>query len=154
MDKRYAMLIEALDGTVKDLRRLTKPVGEPDALRRPAPDAWCVKDVLAHLSDIEPQMRARYVRILEQDNPHEPFINPNPAAHNLAAPCAELIDAFDAERKQTTALLATLTQPQWLRICTHDTFGVTRLRKQVEVLIGHDNEHLAQLVEIREFLTS
>ena len=41
---------------------------------------------------------------------------------------------------------------EWLRTCEHDLFGITRLRKQAEILIGHDNEHLAQIVEIREKL--
>ncbi len=152
MDKRYVMLIDALRGTVADLRRLTKPVSESDALLRPSMHEWCVKDVLAHLGDVEPQMRARYERIVTLDNPHEPFINPNPAAHNLKLTAAALIDAFDAERKRTIAMLETLSQAQWLRVCTHATFGVTRLRQQVEILIGHDNEHLAQLVSLREFL--
>jgi hypothetical protein len=152
MDKRYAMLIEALNGTAKDLRRLVKPLDDSAALARPAPAEWCAKDVLAHLHDIEPQFRARLVRIVEQDNPHEPFINPNPAAHDLVLPMEGLIARFAAEREITTAFLGGLTQAQWLRTFTHDTFGVTRLRKQVEILIGHDNEHLAQLVGIREWL--
>jgi hypothetical protein len=152
MDKRYAMLIEALAGTVKDLRRLVKPLDDAAALKRESTSTWCVKDVIAHLTDIEPQMRARFMRIVEQDNPHEPFINPDPATHDLDASVAELIARFDEARRVTTDYLNTLTQAQWLRTCTHETFGVTRLRKQVEIMIGHDNEHLAQLVDIREWL--
>ncbi len=154
MDARYVMLIEALDGTVKDLRRLLKPVDAEQSLQRPGMESWCVRDVVAHLVDIEPQFRARLQRIVETDTPHEADINPNPAAHDLSKPIDDLIAAFEAQRRQTTMFLGTLTQAQWLRTCTHATFGVTRLRKQVEILIGHDNEHLAQLVEIREWLAT
>ena len=152
MDKRYLMLIDALGSTERDLARLLRPLSETQARVNPQPDVWCVKDVVAHLGDIEPQFRARLRRIVNEDNPREAFINPNPAAHDLSLPVAGLIGQFTHERARTVAYLQTLTQPQWLRTCTHATFGVTRLRKQVEILIGHDNEHLAQIVEIREAL--
>jgi hypothetical protein len=152
MDKRYGMLIEALDGTVKDLRRLVKPLDDAAALKHKSASDWCVKDVIAHLTDIEPKMRARFARIVEQDNPHEPYINPDPTTHNLSATVADLIAQFETERANTTRFLGGLTQAQWLRTCTHEMFGETRLRKQVEIMIGHDNEHLAQIVDIREWL--
>jgi uncharacterized damage-inducible protein DinB len=154
MDKRYLLLIEALDGTTKDLTRLVKPLTEITARLHPA-NEWSVSTIIAHLIYIEPLFLARFKRIVEQDNPHEPFIGPDEAEHLAAAEkftLAELIDAFKAKRTLTTSFLANLTQPQWLRTCTHDEFGITRLRKQVEILIGHDNEHLAQMVSVREWL--
>jgi|GEM_PF-16309 len=152
LHQKYQMLIEALDGTTGDLERLTKRVDDASALCQPAPDEWCVKDVIAHLADIEGRFRARFVRMIEQDNPREPFIYPDPASHDLTKSVAELIEAFRATRTVTTDYLRGLSHQQWLRTCTHETFGVTKLRQQVEILVGHDNEHLAQLVCIREFL--
>jgi DinB superfamily len=152
MDPRYLMLIDALSGTVKDMLRLLRPVDEASAVLRPAPTDWCVKDVLAHLGYIEPLFRARLLRIVEQDNPHEHALAPDPSTHDLSRTVGQLIEKFGDERARTVVFLQGLTQAQWLRICTHETMGETKLRKQVEVLIGHDNEHLAQLVSIREFL--
>jgi hypothetical protein len=152
MNDKHRMLIEALAGTPRDLARLTRRVDEPSALVRPAPDAWCIKEAIAHLLDIEPQFRARFERMLAQDNPREPALGPDPAAHDLARPLPDLIAAFAAERERTTDLLAGLTHQKWLRTCVHETYGPTKLRKQVEILIGHDNEHLAQIVGIRAFL--
>jgi uncharacterized damage-inducible protein DinB len=152
MNDKHRMLIEALAGTPRDLTRLTRRVTEIQALVRPAPDAWCIKDVIAHLLDIEPHFRARFERMLAEDNPREPALVPDPAAHDLARPAPDLIAGFAAERARTTALLAALTHQQWLRTCQHEAFGPTRLRKQVEILIGHDNEHLAQIVNLREYL--
>lgn len=152
MDKRYLMLIEALSSTPRDLRRLLKRVDDEAALVRPAPSEWCIKDVVAHLGDIEGRFRSRLQRMVEIDNPHEGLMQPNEAAHDLSLPGETLVAQFEGQRQATSTLLGTLTQPQWLRVCTHETFGVTRLRKQVEILIGHDNEHLAQIVSLREFL--
>jgi hypothetical protein len=152
LNEKYQMLIEALDGTPRDLARLTKRVDDAQALHRPAPDAWCVKDVIAHLADIEVKFRARFARMVEQDNPREPFLHPDPSSHDLSKSMPDLIDQFAAERAKTTDYLRNLSHQQWLCTCEHETFGVTKLRKQVEILIGHDNEHLAQIVELREFL--
>lgn len=149
---KYQMLLEALDGTPRDLVRLTRRVDDAAALIRPAPDQWCIKDVIAHLAEVEVKYRARFVRIVEQDNPREPLIQPNPAAHDLTKDVKDLIDVFAAERATTVNYLRGLTHPQWLRTCIHETLGVTKLRRQVEILIGHDNEHLAQIVSIREFI--
>ena len=146
------MLIEALSGTPKDLRRLIKPLDDAGALATPAANAWCIKEVIAHLGYIEPRFRARFERIVAEDNPNVPWMGPDETAHDLAQPASALIDAFASEREKTASYLGALTQAQWLRVCTHETFGVTRLRKQVEILIGHDNEHLAQIVGVREWL--
>jgi uncharacterized damage-inducible protein DinB len=152
MDKRYLLLLDALQGTHRDLRRLVRPLREDDALQRPAQGEWHIKDIIAHLGNIEPRFRARLQRIVSEDNPQVASMGPDESAHHVQQPVAALIDAFAAERDSTVAWLGTLTQAQWLRVCTHESFGVTRLRKHVEILIGHDNEHLAQIVTVREFL--
>ena len=155
MDKRYLMLIEALDGAPRDLARLVKPLAATDAHWRPAPDEWSIAIVVAHLTYIEGLLLARFHRIVGTEHPKERALEPNHAEHVSQADghtLAELLDLFRAKRAETTAYLNTLTQPQWLRTCDHQMFGVTRLRKQVEILIGHDNEHLAQIVDIRNKL--
>jgi hypothetical protein len=152
MNEKHRLFIEALAGTPRDVVRLTKRLSDAQALARAAPDEWCVKDVVAHLLDIEPRFRARLIRMLEQDQPREPTLGPDPGAHDLDRPLFELIAEFAAERDRTTHLLAGLTHQQWLRTCVHQIEGVSKLRQQVAVLVGHDNAHLAQIVGLREFL--
>jgi hypothetical protein len=53
MNEKHRLLIEALAGTPRDLVRLTRRLSDAQVLARPAPDGWCVKDVVAHLLDIE-----------------------------------------------------------------------------------------------------
>lgn len=156
MDKRYLMLIEALEGTSRDLARLVKPLSADDTHWRPV-SGWSVAMLVAHLTYIDRLMLARFHRIVETEHPSEQALEPDETAHVAQAAAysiAELIEEFRAARVDTCAYLKTLTQPQWLRTCNHSTQGVTRLRKQVENLIGHDNEHLAQIVEIREQLAA
>ena len=131
---------------------MLRPVSGPDALWRPAPAEWCLADVVAHLGYIEPRYLARLRRVVEQDNPFEPYLHPDASAHDLSRPLAELLDDFVRVRAATVAFLAGLAQRDWGRPLVHATIGPTRLRDQVQELVTHDNAHLEQIVALRERL--
>lgn len=148
---RRSVLIESLQATPRDLARMLRPVSGADALWRPAPGDWCIADVVAHLGAIELRYLARLRRVVEQDNPHEPYLHPD-AAHDLSRPLAELLAAFTQARAETVAFLQGLEQRDWGRPLVHETAGPTRLRDQVQALVAHDNDHLEQIVTLRERL--
>ena len=149
---RRSVLMEALAATPRDLARLLRPVDAAAALARPAPDDWCVADVVAHLGYIEPLYLARLRRIAEQDNPYELAMHPNTSAHDLTRPLSKLFDEFAARREETLAFLAALDQRDWGRPLVHETVGPTKLRDQVQGLVTHDNNHLEQIITLREQL--
>src|SRR5262245_16782273 len=149
---RRSVLMEALAATPRDLARLLRPVDGAAALVRPAPDEWCVADVVAHLGHIEPLYLARLRRVAEQDNPNEPYLHPDASAHDLTRPLSELFDEFAARREETLAFLAALNQRDWGRPLVHQTSGPSKLRDQVQGLVTHDNNHLEQIVTLREQL--
>ena len=149
---RRSVLIEALSATPRDLGRMLRPVGEAAALARPTPEAWCAADVVAHLAFIEPLYLARLRRIVEQDNPFEPYMHPDASAHDLSRPLAELYAEFAQRRAETIEFLQALAQSDWGRPLVHETVGPTRLREQVQGLVDHDSDHLNQLIALREWL--
>jgi hypothetical protein len=149
---RRSVLMEALAATPRDLARLLRPVDAATALARPTPDDWCVADVVAHLGYIEPLYLARLRRIAEQDNPYEPSMHPDASAHDLTRPLSELLDEFVARRAEMLAFLAGLNQHDWGRPLVHAAVGPTKLRDQVQALVTHDNDHLEQIVTLRERL--
>jgi hypothetical protein len=146
------VLIESLQATPQDLARMLRPVSGDDALWRPAPDAWCIADVVAHFGYVEAPDLARLRRVVEQVNPFEPYLHPDASAHDLTRPLHELLDAFVRLRGETVAFLAGLEQRDWGRKLVHETIGPTRLRDQVQELVSHDNVHLEQIVALREKL--
>ena len=153
MDPRYSVLIDALEGTVRDLLRLLRKVDEQQADIRPSPEQWCIKDVVAHLTYCEAKFQGRFERILAVQNPLEPEFGPDPLSmHDLSIHLNQHIEAFALVRARTSSMLRPLSQAEWLRTCQHASLGQIKLRKMVEIMIGHDNEHLAQIVSIREFL--
>jgi uncharacterized damage-inducible protein DinB len=144
--------MEALAATPRDLARMLRPVDGVAALARPTPDDWCVADVVAHLGYIEPLYLARLRRIVEQDNPYEAYMHPDASAHDLTRSLSALLEEFAARRAETLAFLSGLGQRDWGRPLVHATIGPTRLRDQVQALVTHDNDHLEQIVMLREQL--
>lgn len=153
MTKR-AILLPALAATPGDLARLLRPVAEPAARQRPAPAAWSIADVVAHLAMVETQMRATLARVVAEENPPISAIHPDEQAHDLTRPLTDLLAAFAAERAATLAFLNALDPRAWGRPANHTTLGPVRLRDLVQLLVTHDNAHLTQLLDIREALDS
>lgn len=149
---RRAMLIQALAATPRDLARSLRHVAPEQAARRPAPDAWSVADVTAHLAEMEARFLGRLRQIIAEPNPHVAPLHPDEARHEPARPLDELLRAFTESRAATLAFLEGLEQRQWGRPLVHPSLGPTRFREQVQALVGHDSDHLAQIASIREQL--
>jgi uncharacterized damage-inducible protein DinB len=149
---RRAVLMEALAATPRDLERITRMVAVAQGAQRPDPAGWSVAEVVAHMAEIEVRFRARLRLILAEDNPTLSALDPDETAHDLARPLPALVAAFAAERVATLVLLAGLEQRDWGRPLVHPADGPTRFREQVQALVTHDNDHLAQISSIREQL--
>jgi uncharacterized damage-inducible protein DinB len=149
---RRSVLIESLQATPQDLARMLRRVSADDALWRPAPGEWCIADVVAHLAYVETPYLARLRRVVEQDNPFEPYLHPDASAHDLSRSLTDLLDEFVRLRGETVAFLESLEQRDWGRKLVHETIGPTRLRDQVQELVSHDNAHLDQVITLREKL--
>ncbi len=148
---RRSVLMEALEATPRDLSRSLRRVNPAAALARPDPAGWCIADVVAHLADMELRYLERLRRVLAEENPTVPALDPRPELHEVATrPLDELLGQFLEGRAATLAFLAGLAQRDWGRPLVHEVQGPTRLRDQVQALVGHDNEHLVQIADLRE----
>ena len=150
MSRREA-LMESLQATPRDLARLVRPLSDDEGRWQPAPDAWSVAQIIAHLAYGEIGFLARLKRVVAEDNPAVEYID-DPGGHDLNPPLATLLEGFVARRAQTVALLAGLAQRDWGRPLVHPTVGPSRLRDQVQIFVDHDSEHLAEIVRLREQL--
>jgi hypothetical protein len=149
---RRELLMNSLQATVHDLIRNLRTIDEAAARQAPTPDEWSIADVVAHLGYIEPPYLARLRRIVEQDNPFEPFLHPDRSAHDLTRSLNDLLQQFILRRAETVVFLQGLEQSDWARRVTHETMGAGRLRDHVQMLIEHDSDHLQQIVTLREQL--
>jgi hypothetical protein len=146
---RRSVLIESMQSTARDLARMLRPVTPEAALWRPAPDAWCIAEVVAHLAYVEGHLLLRLRRVVAEDTPEVAYIG-DPGGHDLSLPLLAHLQQFVDRRAETVAFLMGLQQADWGRRLVHPTVGPTRLRDQVQVFVAHDNEHLGEIVRLRE----
>lgn len=140
------VLIAFLSSMPERIARMLADVDEDVARRRPLPEGWCVVEVVVHLSDVEPRYRARLERIVTEDAPRVPAIWPRSMPDSLPL-LREALGNFRDERARTVARLSALAPQAWERPAHHVTLGTTTVRKQVQGLIAHDEEHLNQIVQ-------
>jgi len=149
---RRDVLLEALAATPRDLERMLRRVNERAARWRPETGGWRLMDVVAHLGVVESLYLARFQRVVTEDTPYEPAFVVDTSLHDLGQPLMEHVAVFAKRRAWTRDFLGTLSQRDWGRSLVHAVDGTTRLRDQAQALIAHDNEHLSQLVTLREAL--
>jgi uncharacterized damage-inducible protein DinB len=147
-------MIEALEATPRDLVRVLRPVSAEELLRRPPGEAWCIADVVAHLADIEARFLPQLRRIIAEDTPEIEGLPPHPEQHDLSRPAAETAAEFAERRALTLEFLRSLQQADWARQFISARGHTLRFRDRVQLLVGHDNAHLEQIVTLREQLAS
>ena len=114
----------------------------------PAPDEWCVKDVIGHLIEAERRGFAGRIRIiLGSDNPTFERWDP-PAVARLRGDCTKpvtvLLDELIALRQDSVALVRGLREADLDRGGQHPTVGFLRVRDLLAEWVYHDRNHLRQ----------
>jgi len=140
--------IARLRCTVAQITALLAAVSPSTIARRPAPDAWCVTEILCHLRDIEESYGDRIRFILANEEPALTQVDPERwveerqyRRHEADAALA----AYRARRHDTLALIDTLDAGQWERAGRHPSRGRLTIRKIVHSLAKHDSEHCEQI---------
>lgn len=140
-----------LAATPRQLARLIDGVSRKRLGRRPAPDRWSVTEILAHLADAELVygVRIRFIiaasgtpiQATEQDEWSRVFeYAKQDPAHSL--------EALRVDRGQLIRLLKRLPRENWDRYYgMHSERGRETVTRVVELLAGHDLNHMRQIRE-------
>jgi len=144
----WSALLEALAETPERLRQLLAGVPHEVNCQRPADDRWSVCEIVAHMCAVEPPYRARLARIVLEENPHVAAIGRITGDYDPATPVVILLDTFVRLRADTVAFLRQLPPDARARPAVHAELGPITLRSQVESLLAHDQEHLAQIEKL------
>jgi DinB superfamily len=119
------------------------------AVEAPNPEGWSLKDIVAHLVDVEDGvMVERITRLLESDRPFIRSIDPPArlAAGDYAArPLSDLLDDLAQHRARHVPWLASLTADQLARAGEHDEAGEVYVVDLAHQWAAHDLTHLRQL---------
>jgi hypothetical protein len=128
------------------LRTLLAEAGEGVALR-PDPGEWSVLGCIAHVTDAELVMGARYRFVLAQDEP--PLIGYDQdrwvdRLHGDNPDAEELLALFEPLRRANLALWRRSSHGDRARVGMHAERGPESFDLSFRMIAGHDRFHLAQ----------
>ncbi len=115
----------------------------------PAIGEWSLAHVVLHLAHVELIMRARFARVIDEDQPALEMLGAAPDLAGTRPDAMASLRIFTEARVATINLLEPVSARGWLRVAQHSTLGPIKLHQYVRVLINHDTEHLAQMADIR-----
>jgi DinB family protein len=140
--------VEVLSITPRELQKLIKGASKKSLDVRPDPDKWAATMILAHLADSEIvyAFRLRHmlaasgvtIQATDQDAWAATF------AYGTQDPAASVED-FRVNRERTLRMLKKLSKQQWDCYGVHTKRGKETVRRAVELMAGHDINHLRQI---------
>lgn len=120
---------------------------------KPAPDKWCMLQVVCHLLDEEKEdFKKRMKHCLE--NPKAPFESIDPqgwveSRKYMEQNYEEKAAAFLAERKASIVWLESLVDPPLQNFHEHKHFGPMSAQYFLENWLAHDYLHIRQLLRLK-----
>ncbi|MDP9159016.1 MAG: DinB family protein [Acidobacteriota bacterium] len=121
--------------------------------RKPAPDKWCILEVVGHLADSEIVFAYRLRQMLADKKPVIAPINQDDWTNNLGymnTPLPEMIALYGLNRHANWRLLHNLKLSDLGKSAFHPEINrdVT-VAEMVEKLDGHGASHLAQIERLK-----
>ena len=138
-------------GTAKKLERLIKGVPASRLRKRPAPEKWSVGEILAHLADSEIVVGWRLRQILgAPGTPIQAYDQDSWAAagHYGKRDPRKSAELFRVVREANLALLKSLAPDQWKHHGMHAERGEETIERIVQMMAGHDINHMKQVERI------
>ena len=146
--------VERLADTPRRLAVLLR--GRPDAAlsRRPEPDAWSAKEIVAHLRDADEQL-AYWIDLILANDASPPLVRsaPDPIAEERQyrrQHAGEAWNAFSRRRDDVAARLRRLDGTKWSRAGRDAQRGPVTIADLVMSFLRHDDEHLDQIARALE----
>jgi len=143
--------VKVLASTPVKIAKLLKGVTRQRLAKRPEPGKWSAVEILAHLADSETVVGYRIRLVLGFNGVTVQAFDQDAWARysNYAKHDPRLsFDAFRSQRERTVRLLKGLSPELWENYGMHTERGKETVRRIVEMLAGHDFNHLAQIEAI------
>jgi hypothetical protein len=140
-------IISELEATQRQLSALLESVAE-DQDWQPDPKEWSFRYIAAHLATVDKDcFKDRVVRIAAGENPHfESYFNTgwDFSRFDLKNSLRE----WAVTRQEIFDFVRALPEEGWLLTGTHPRFGTITVLSVLQVMLGHDREHLEHLEQV------
>ncbi len=141
--------LEVLATTSGQLATLLDGLTPEQVEHKPAPNKWCVREIIAHLADCEIAWSWRLRQTFAEDNPLlQPFDQDRWAKAYASYTLDEAHTTWKALRGWNVAFLGSLTEADKLRPATHAKLGPITLWTVASIAAGHDLHHLRGLERV------
>jgi uncharacterized damage-inducible protein DinB len=152
-----ADLKQHLEAAEKSPKQIAAAVsGLPDKTLRykPAPDKWCILEVLGHLADIEVVYAYRMRQMLADKKPAIAPMDGDDWARNLGyteTPSAELVALYGLNRHANLRLLRRLKPADLAKSAFHPELQrEVTVAEMIEKMSGHGAGHLQQIERLKK----
>jgi hypothetical protein len=143
--------VEVLSATPRKLKKLIKGASKKRLAAVPAPDKWSAATILAHLADTEIVYGFRLRLMVASSGVTIQGTDQDAWAATLdygTQDAAASVEDFRVNRERTLRMLKKLSKEQWDCYGVHTERGKETVRRVVELLAGHDLNHLRQIHSI------
>jgi hypothetical protein len=139
-------LIDILRIDVERWRALAGGLDRELLARSPAPGEWSALQCLGHAADTEALVFAARVRAIKNGQPVLPAYDPDVQATPVTDETdpAALAERLAAQRRDSLALLATVTEEDLVLGSRHAELGPVTLRELLNEWAAHDMMHIVQ----------
>ena len=137
---------QILATTPKALTNVLESIGAEKSTVISVPCKWCAAEILCHLADLELIFGFILRQTLTEDHPTIPHFDQDKwAATYPGIPASQALSVFTALRQWNLTLLRTALPEAAARPTTHLVLGEMTFQTIVEIMAGHDLNHLDQL---------
>lgn len=143
-------LVGAVSASPPVFAQLLQGITEAQIDRKPDPERFSIREIMAHLADWEPIIQERIRRTLNETEPTLATIDPGQLAidHDYAhANFSEQVALFAERRAKTAKMVSDLNPTDWQRTAVRPNIGVLTMEALVAQVPMHDLYHLRQAAE-------
>lgn len=120
---------------------------------KPSPEAWSVRQIVAHLADSEIVGVMRFRMTIAQDNPTIEWYDEKAWAEKLdyqKRKYSASLETFRRTRAENFELLKDLPDEAWARPCQHSKYGPKTLGELLKIYAEHAENHALQIRRTRD----
>lgn len=140
--------VEVIEATPARLEAMVGRLSAEQIERRPAPNKWSVREIMAHLADCEIAFGFRLRQGAAGVELLQPFDQDAWARNYGEYSFAAAVATYRALRAWNVAFIRSLTEEQKTRVVNHPERGTMPVWTIVETIAGHDLHHLAGLEKL------
>ena len=141
--------------TPKTLGRLLRGLSEKQLHAHPMKGKWSIVQIVSHLYDAELVVGFRYRMALAEPGSPLPAFDQDKWEHHLqyeSGNCTKKFGLFMLMREDHVSLLRSLPSAKWKRHGMHAGRGKETVERMLQLIAGHDVNHVKQVRTIRELV--